>query len=104
MKHTLSRYPATLRSLAVLASLSLAGSSSAFATLLVTNGDFETGTGNNLDDVSGWFDPSNGTFWQGSWQTNSGGIIPAGSSVVVLGSYESGGIQNTASADVSIGN
>lgn len=73
----------------------------AYAALSITNGGFEA----NLDeDVADWFDPSNGTFWQGTWPTDSGGVTPNGTIVAVLGSYESGGIQSTASADAQVGN
>ena len=75
----------------------------AHATLTVTNGDFETGGGSNIENVTGWND-SGGAFWQGTWQTNNGGITPNGTNVVVLGSYESGAIRNTASADANVGN
>lgn len=76
----------------------------AFGAVTVTNGDFETGGGDNIDNVTSWSDPSNGTFWQGSWQTNAGFITPNGTNVIVLGSYESGAVQNTASADANAGN
>jgi hypothetical protein len=74
------------------------------AALSVTNGDFEAGTGNNIDDVTSWFDNSNGTFWQGSWSTNAGFITPNTTGVVVLGSYEGSGIQSTPSANPLSGN
>lgn len=86
------------------AALALGVISSASAALSLTNGDFETGGGNNIDNVTGWFDPSNGTFWQGSWQTNAGFITPNGTNITILGSFESGGVQNTASANAQIGN
>lgn len=79
-------------------------STAAHAALTVTNGNFETGGGSNIDNVTGWFDNSNGTFWQGTWQTNAGFITPNGTNVVILGSYESGAVQNTASADANGGN
>ena len=63
---------------------------SAFAALTLTNGNFETGGGPTVDDVSSWFDPSNGTYWQGSWVTDITTISPNNTNVVVLGSYESG--------------
>ena len=86
------------------AALALGAVASASAALSITNGDFETGGGNNIDNVTDWFDPSNGTFWQGTWQTNAGFITPNGTNVIVLGSYESGSVQNTASADAKVGN
>ena len=87
-----------------LSALSLAVLTSANAALTVTNGTFETGGGNNIDNVNGWFDPSNGTFWQGTWQTNAAAITPNGTNVIVLGSYESGAIRSTTSASPLIGN
>ena len=86
------------------AALALSAVSSASAALSLANGDFETGGGSNIDNVSGWFDPSNGTFWQGTWQTNASFITPNTTNVIVLGSYESGSIRNTASADAKVGN
>jgi hypothetical protein len=76
----------------------------AFGALTLTNGNFETGGGATIDDVTGWLDPSNGTYWQGTWVTNITGISPNNTNVAVLGSYESGAIRNTASADVRSGN
>lgn len=76
----------------------------AHAQLAITNGNFETGGGNNLEDVTGWFDPNDGTFWHGTWQTNVGAITPNTTNVIVLGSYESGAIQGTASATPNLGN
>ena len=89
--------------LACLLGITLIGIPAAHATLTVTNGDFETGGGSNIENVTGWND-SGGAFWQGTWQTNSGAITPNGTNVVVLGSYESGAIRNTASADANVGN
>ena len=60
---------------------------SAFAALAITNGDFETGGGDNVNDVTGWFDYSTGGFWEGAWQTNNGGITPNGTNVVVISSF-----------------
>ena len=77
---------------------------SAFAALTLTNGNFETGGGATVDDVSSWLDPSNGTYWQGTWVTNITNISTNDTNVVVLGSYESGAAQNTASADARFGN
>lgn len=87
-----------------LAALALGVAASASAALSVTNGDFETGGGLNIEDVNGWFDPSNGTFWQGSWQDSAAWITPNGTNVIILGSYENGAVQNTASADAQVGN
>jgi hypothetical protein len=84
--------------------LVLATGSAARAALVVTNGDFETGGGNNIDNVSGWLDPSDGIFWHGTWQTNAVAITPNGTNVAVLGSYESGAIQNTVSSNPLDGN
>ncbi len=92
-----------LYSIGTLAALSLL-SPAAFGALAITNGDFETGGGNNIDDVTSWFDNSNGTFWQGTWQTNAATITPNDTNVVILGSYESGAIQSTTSANVNDGN
>ncbi|MBB5350059.1 hypothetical protein HNR46_000280 [Haloferula luteola] len=76
---------------------------SVYGALTLTNGDFNA-AGDNQDDVTSWFDTSNGTFWQGSWQSNNAGQTPNGTGIVILGSYESGGIQNTTSADPLVGN
>lgn len=84
--------------------IALAAGSVAPAALVVTNGDFEIGGGNNLDNVTSWFNPSDGTFWHGTWVTNNGGITPNGTNVIVLGSYESGAVQNTASSNSLDGN
>ncbi len=88
----------------LLAALGMTAAGSLSAAVAVTNGDFETGGGNNIDDVTSWFDNSNGTFWQGTWVSNNGGLTPNATNVVVLGSFESGSIQNTISADVNVGN
>lgn len=99
-----SAYPKTMKR-AFISILGIAlSATAAHAAITVTNGNFETGTGNNLDDVSGWFDNSNGTFWQGTWPTNNTAISPNDTGVVVLGSYESGAVQNTASANPLVGN
>ncbi len=87
-----------------LAALLAAAATSASAALSVTNGNFETGGGDNLDDITGWSDNSNGVFWQGSWVSNNPGQTPNGTNVAILGSFESGSIRNTASADVNAGN
>ena len=58
------------------------------AALIITNGDFETGGGDNIDDVADWMDPTDGTFWHGTWQTNSEWITPNGTNVVLLGSHD----------------
>ncbi|MCE5187469.1 MAG: PEP-CTERM sorting domain-containing protein [Planctomycetaceae bacterium] len=55
----------------------------------ITNGDFETGGGSNLDNVTGWFDYNPGNFWESSWQTNAGWITPNGTNVVVFSSFQS---------------
>ncbi len=82
----------------------MGGAPAAHAQLAITNGNFETGAGNNIDNVSDWNDTSDGTFWHGTWQTNAAAITPNGTTVVVLGSYEAGAVQNTASADADTGN
>lgn len=82
----------------------LAGMPETRAAIGATNGDFATGAGNNIDNVTDWFDNSNGTFWQGTWQTNNAGISPNNTGCVVLGSYEAGAVQGGASASPSGGN
>lgn len=61
----------------------------ATAALLVTNGDFETGGGENVADVTDWFDNNPGGFWEGAWQTNAPWITPNGTNLVVFSSIES---------------
>lgn len=60
MKKTLST--------AVVAALS---ASAAHAALSITNGDFETGGGANIENVTDWFDFNTGNFWEGTWQSNA---------------------------------
>jgi hypothetical protein len=57
--------------------------------LTVTNGDFETGAGSNIDNVTGWFDLNTGNFWEGTWQTNAGWITANGTTVTVFSSFQS---------------
>jgi len=52
--------------------------------LSITNGDFETGGGENILDVTGWYDNNTGGFWEGAWQTNASWITPNGTNVIVL--------------------
>lgn len=68
---------------AVLALMCVCSVSMASA-LSVTNGDFEIGGGENISDVTGWFDNNTGGFWEGAWQTNASWITPNGTNVVVL--------------------
>ena len=58
------------------------------AELAITNGDFETGGGENIPDVTGWYDNSAGGFWEDAWQTNASWITPNGSNVVVFCSWD----------------
>lgn len=76
---------------------------SAFAAMTLTNAGFEAPFVPG-DDVPDWFSPSNGTFWQGAWQTNTSGVTPNTTGVTVLSSWESGAIQNTPSANANVGN
>jgi hypothetical protein len=72
-----------------LAALLATAATSASAALSVTNGDFETGGGNHINNVTGWFDKTTGAgFWEGAWQTNTGGVTPNGSNVIVFSSFE----------------
>jgi hypothetical protein len=59
----------------------------AHAALSITNGNFETGGGNNIDNVTGWFDLNTGNFWEGAWQTNGASITPNGSNVVMFSTF-----------------
>jgi hypothetical protein len=52
--------------------------------LSITNGDFEIGGGENILDVSGWYDRNVGGFWEGAWQTNASWITTNGTNQVVL--------------------
>lgn len=56
--------------------------------LSVTNGDFETGGGSNIPDVTGWYDNSTANFWEDAWQTNASWITPNGTNVVVFCSWD----------------
>ena len=62
--------------------------SSANAALVITNGDFETGGGENIPDVTGWYDNSTANFWEDAWQTNASWITPNGTNVVVFCSWD----------------
>ena len=55
----------------------------------ITNGDFETGGGENISNVTGWYDFNTGGFWEGAWQTNAPWITPNGTNVIVLSAYGS---------------
>lgn len=99
-----SPHPKTMKkTLAPLLGVALSASA-AHAALSITNGNFETGGGVNIDNVTGWFDNSNGIFWQGTWQENAAAITPNGTNVALLGSYESGAVQSTVSANPLVGN
>jgi hypothetical protein len=67
------------------------------AVLVVTNGDFEDGGGENIDDVTGWYDYDTGNFWESAWQTNASWITPNGSNVAVFCSW------NTAAGEALTG-
>lgn len=56
--------------------------------LSITNGDFETGGGENLPDVTGWYDNSTANFWEDAWQTNASWITPNGTNVVVFCAWD----------------
>ena len=56
----------------------------------VSNGDFEIGGGNNVADVTNWYDNNAGNFWDGAWQTNNEGITPNGTMLVVLSDLGNG--------------
>ena len=58
------------------------------AVLMINNGDFETGGGSNIPDVTGWNDYSTANFWEDAWQTNASWITPNGSNVVVFCSWD----------------
>ena len=73
---------------ATVCAITVAGWSNAQAALSITNGDFETGAGVNIADVTGWFDRNPEGFWEGAWQTTAGWITPNGSAVIVFSSYE----------------
>ncbi len=69
------------------AALALGLVTSASAALTITNGDFETGGGSGIDNVTGWFDKLTGAnFWEGAWQTTN--QSPNGTNVVVFSSFE----------------
>jgi hypothetical protein len=69
--------------------LALSAASSASAALSVTNGDFETGGGNHINNVTGWFEKTTGAgFWEGAWVTNNGGVTPNGTNVIVFSSFQ----------------
>ncbi|QDU57205.1 hypothetical protein [Aeoliella mucimassa] len=67
----------------------LAAASVGSAALVVTNGDFETGGGENLENVTDWSDYNTGNFWEGAWQTNADWISPNGTNVAMFSSFES---------------
>lgn len=71
-----------------LAALLATAATSASAALSVSNGDFETGGGNNINNVTGWFEKTTGGFWEGAWQTNNGAVTPNASNVVVFSSFQ----------------
>jgi hypothetical protein len=58
------------------------------ADLVITNGDFETGGGENITDVTDWYDNNAGGFWEDAWQTNASWVTPNGSNVVVFCSWD----------------
>lgn len=80
MKKTIVSYLGVASALALI-------TPSAFAALAITNGDFESGGGENIDNVTDWFDLNTGNFWEGAWQTNAAWITPNGSNVVVISSF-----------------
>ena len=57
--------------------------------LAITNGDFETGVAENVEDVTSWFEFNTGNFWEGAWQSNASWITPNGTGIVVFSSFES---------------
>lgn len=59
---------------------------SAHAALSISNGDFETGGGSNIQNVTGWFDANAGGFWEGSWQSNA--QSPNGTNVAIFSSFQ----------------
>lgn len=73
--------------LACLLGAALGGTPAAQAALGVTNGNFETGGGNNIDNVTEWFDRNTGNFWEAAWQTNAASITPNGTNVVLFSSF-----------------
>jgi hypothetical protein len=73
--------------LACLLGAALGGTPAAQAALGVTNGNFETGGGNNIDNVTDWFDRNTGNFWEAAWQTNAASITPNGTNVVLFSSF-----------------
>ena len=52
----------------------------------ITNGDFETGGGANIQDVTAWFDNNTGGFWEGTWQSNAQSFN--GTNVAIFSSFE----------------
>ncbi len=56
--------------------------------MTITNGDFETGGGENITDVTGWYDNNTTGFWEDAWQTNASSITPNGTNVVVFCSWD----------------
>ncbi len=89
--------------LGALAALVL-GTPGAFAAVALANGDFETGGGENLDNVTGWYDHNSGNFWEGAWQTNASWITPNSSNVAIFSSFDnSTSNNNTQSADANQG-
>ncbi len=62
-------------------------SAPAAAQISITNGDFETGGGANIADVTSWFDNNTGGFFEGAWQSNAQSFN--GTNQVVFSSFES---------------
>ena len=81
----MSRHLQQSLSLAVVLTLSVA-SQSALGQLVITNGDFETGGGANLENVNSWFDFNTGNFWEGAWQSNAQSFN--GTNQIVFSSFE----------------
>jgi MYXO-CTERM domain-containing protein len=80
-------YPKTMKKLFIPLSCIALSATATNAALTVTNGNFETGGGNNIDNVTSWND-YNSSFWHGAWVTNASAITPNGTNVVVLGSND----------------
>ena len=56
------------------------------ADLSVTNGDFESGGGSNVENVTDWFDFNTGNFWEGAWQSDAQSVN--GTNQIVFSSFE----------------
>ncbi|MBN8460293.1 MAG: immunoglobulin domain-containing protein [Verrucomicrobia bacterium] len=93
--------------LACLLGATFAGMQPTLASLSAANGNFETGGGSNITNVTDWFDHNTGTsFWQGAWQTNASSVTPNATNVVVLSNGDGGGATTnlaTPSADANVG-